>query len=368
MVLTKSQAALARAENDENSDNEQDNNANVTQTQEDKDSDRNDSESSDDDETPPPPTPPPTPPPAPPPTLQTPTFPLATTTIAKSFAQDNNDTQIENAEEISKFLNTNRGKPDLNLLNAFTRKVPFLICVSDSPHEVRVVFGVGTGCGLDGLGTNPIEDKILALQGEHEEGVSVPTCITLPNLLLNWQKIPHPSNKDFQKQFTTSDHPRFWFTKDKLENPQFPTTAMVPIPSFLVYDGFHTDINAAEVWQRIMSLPETEIDKMKITFSNACRFLKATTVRVNKGLPTVQLEQKLFYQRPTKWTKKWQKSRLTHFLPPQNTAAPLPPIATTAQATALAQRFFHQMEPRKHPRSPSSSTTVGTHISRRKER
>lgn len=323
MVLTKSQAALAKAENVAVLDIENVDITNVTQTQ---DEDSTQDDSSDDNDTSTVPDPPPTDSP----TTQTVTLPTPTTTIAKIFADDDMDTQIKNAEEISEFLNSNRGKPDLNHLNTSTHKVPFLICVPDSHHEVRVVFGVGTGCGLGGLGKNPIDGHILALQGEHEEEVSVPTCLVLPKSILTWQDIPHPTNADFQTQLKSNLSTRFWFTKDKLQEPSFPTTAMIPIPSFLVYDAFHTDIDAAEVWQRITSLPEKDINNMKITFGNACRFLKATTVRVNKGLPTVQLEQKLFFQRPTQWTKKWQKTKVSTFLSNTSTTVPLPPVAQSA--------------------------------------
>ena len=48
--------------------------------------------------------------------------------------------------------------------------ITFLTAIPGTKRKVRVVYGIGTGIGLTGIKSNKLENKILALSGEFENG------------------------------------------------------------------------------------------------------------------------------------------------------------------------------------------------------
>ena len=142
-------------------------------------------------------------------------FPNPKGTIANSFANDSKEIQISNTNKMATFLKGKDGNPvDIDLLNISTTKVTFMVSVPDSTRQVRVLYSLGTGCGLNDIGINPLNDHLLAPYGDFIKGTSLPSSLTLPATSLHPQNICYPSNDQLLEQMTNKNK-QFWFQKEK---------------------------------------------------------------------------------------------------------------------------------------------------------
>jgi hypothetical protein len=242
-------------------------------------------------------------------------LPTANGNIAKLFAADPIATQIKQANKLAKFLqgkNDNHADPDL--LNINTSNTSFLIAVPDSIRKVRLIYGVGTGCGLYDFGENPLEDSILALHGEYDQGASFPSTLVLPMTTIHHQKIPYPTDDQIIAA-SSQNNKQFWYKKNQIKSIKCTTTPMVAFPCFLAYDAFETDIDAMEIWERLQTLEEDIKNQMTHSIGPINRFLKATTTRVNVGEDTLQLKPSVFINKPNKHTTAWTKQRMSQLFP-----------------------------------------------------
>ena len=107
-------------------------------------------------------------------------------TIAIHFDKSHQE-QLETCEKAAAFLLQESCL--LDNLNLDASLVPFIINIPNNKHQLQILYGVGTGCGLNGLGTNPIENSIIALTGEFISGVTIPTTMVLPEEALDLQEI-----------------------------------------------------------------------------------------------------------------------------------------------------------------------------------
>ena len=62
--------------------------------------------------------------------------------------------QMDACERMATFLK--QDSRIIDNLNVDASLTPFLINVPDNRRKLRVLYGVGTGCGLNGLGSNPL--------------------------------------------------------------------------------------------------------------------------------------------------------------------------------------------------------------------
>ena len=299
-------------------------------------------------------------------------LPMPKGNIAKLFASESNKNQIQQADKLAKFLqgkNDNHADPDL--LNINTSKTSFIIAVPDSIRKVRLVYGVGTCCGLHDIGENPMEDSILALHGEYEQGASFPSTLVLPAKTIHHQEIPYPTDT----QIITANNQngkQFWYKKAQIETIKCTTTPMVAFPCFLAYDAFETDVDAMEIWERLQTLDEELKDQMTYSLGPINRFLKATTTKVNAGEDTLQLKPSVFINGPNQDTIKWTKQRLHQLFPSlqnntttQKTPEPIPQQQqqwTPATIAAMFQQFqrqTYQEEKKENKEEVAKDLTLG---------
>ena len=276
-------------------------------------------------------------------------------TIANIFANDSKEIQINNTNKMANFLKGKDGNPaDSDLLNISTTKVTFLVAVPDSTRQVRILYGLGTGCGLNDIGINPLEDHVLALYGDFIKGTSLPSALTLPATSLHPQNISYPSNDQLLEQMQNKNK-QFWFQKKNIRDIRYATTPIVPVPTFLIYDGFHNDLDAMEVWERLQSLDDDIKEQLKPSLGTINRFLTATTTKVNKGDATVQHHPKYFIKPSTPLTAQWRNHRMNQLFPGLLSTVmetPLPPPPThpvwTPQTIAEMVRQLQQTQPIIH--------------------
>ena len=124
------------------------------------------------------------------------TMPIATTTVAKDCDTWPKVQQEMEAASIHQFINSNDEVHDLNSAKRIT---PFLVIIPGTSKKVRVVYGVGTGKGINGLNTSPIDENIMALTGDVTP-TSYPNTITFPPDALALQYINVPDEKELEEK------------------------------------------------------------------------------------------------------------------------------------------------------------------------
>jgi hypothetical protein len=268
--------------------------------------------------------------------------------IAKIFNAVPKPDQIKHCEKMTQFL---LNQTDLVTLNLDTTLVPFIIAVPGNTRKVRVVFGVGSGFGLNGINENPLQNTVLALHGEHEHNVTIPTVHALPSDTLALLEFNIPTDKDYNTDRLkiandTPNNKHHWFKHKDLRN-ECSMPLAIPIPAFIILDAFDKDIDSVIIFERIMSLPED--DKLPdATKTFILNFLKATVVKSTVTENNVKLQDSLFYSQPTPLANKWKSIRLKQLLPtlinppaadPNTTAAgAAQPLALNAELIATIIR------------------------------
>ncbi len=261
-------------------------------------------------------------------------LPTAASKIAQIFSNSTKEMQVQKCAEMATFLASD--EPDIASLNLDTSHVPFLIAIPGNTRKVRVVFGVGTGFGLNGIGPNPIQSNVLALAGEYEAGVSFPQVLVLPRDTVDPSKHYIPTDREFEeerKKLLPGDalnNKSTWFKYSSL-NKEADLPYAVPIPAYLVYDGFNNDIDAVIVYERVKAMTTNLLPDPCKTF--LLSFLKATLVKSKVDQNNVKQADTIFYDRPPPLANKWKRNRIAQLFPALTTPAQ---AATGDNATATA--------------------------------
>jgi hypothetical protein len=251
-------------------------------------------------------------------------MPTAQGTIAKLLDAPDTLTQLRQCESMATFL---VDKGDKATLNLDTTLVPFLIAIPGNTRKVRMVFGVGTGFGLNGISTNALESSVLCLSGEFERNVTIPTVYVLPTDTLDIQEMNIPTDVSYnaERVKTTNSVPNnkhAWFKAASLAHVTAPVAMAVPVPAFLAPDGINKDIDSVVLYERVQSTDAQLGPNTKWLLSN---FLKATVVKSKVDELNVKHEDTVFHTQPTELATKWKSIRLKQLFPTLFTTA-----ATTA--------------------------------------
>jgi hypothetical protein len=260
-------------------------------------------------------------------------MPSANGTIAKLFNQVAEEAQMDDTNLMADFIAKQEETASLNL---DTSLVPFLIAIPGNTRRVRVLYGVGTGFGLKGIHENPLQENILALTGEAEDAITIPSAIILPDYTLSTIncKIPYPDDFETERTRETAGTPNdaaFWFNAKDV-SWEAAVSPAVPVPAFLVYDGFDADIDPIVIYERVKSIPNHE-EVLKATLNLLIPFLFATVVKTTKKDKTIRVPDTVFLAQPTALANSWKKSRLAQVFPTlHKTSQPTAEAAPAAPA------------------------------------
>jgi len=269
-------------------------------------------------------------------------MPFVTTKVATKCDSLTKAQQELEAAEMHKFINAN---DEFHNLNSDTRITPFLVIIPGSSKKVRVVYGLGTGKGLNGLHASPIDENIMALAGDLTS-TSYPNTITLPPDALALQYINVPDEKELEEKLksvaqSTRSPPTYWFKASNVKG-RVPLPCLVPIPAYVVYDAFDADIDAVILLERIMSIKNTET-QCKEVFQSALSFVSSALVSYKTDENTTKYHADTFIQTQSEAATRWGISRTEQLIPSaKHTSAPStaptapPPAPTTAPTTATA--------------------------------
>ena len=128
---------------------------------------------------------------------------------------------------------------------------------------VRVVYS--PGFGMRGLGgASPIDDKVLVLTGDGNATSGPPTQMMLPPSVVDVIDVHRMTLAQFSEKLTAQGDT---YAYPLAPRSQCTTTSSIlriaPIPAFVVFDGFHHDLDAADVLERILTLDVDGVDMYK---------------------------------------------------------------------------------------------------------
>ena len=270
--------------------------------------------------------------------------PEAEGTIAQLFANEPEGTDWDDYEDLVEFLYSNVDENKANKLQFNTHLMPFLAAIPGSVRRLRVVYGIGTGIGLTGIHSNKLENTLLTLTGEHEEGVMYPSVLKFPPTALTPHRQKIPSNAQFTTELHKGTKKAHWFKYSDL-NDEARIPILVPCPAMYINDGFSNDIDAADLFERLDATPRKAEKELKRTLHLLRTFLKASVVKYNKSDPSIYTNTDTFMLQSSALTNKWKKHRMNTLFP-----------ALTKKSTPLNQSPTSVTTPNLTLPTPSSST------------
>ena len=292
------------------------------------------------------------------PVLHTPgTLPTATGDIAKAFHTIPTQKQQQIAAAMHTFINDGT---DWLRLNVGPTMMTALVAVPDT-STVKLVYGLGYGTASIGE-TNNIQGKFLVLSGEGNKECGPPDVMVFDNSITTPENILNPTDTQITEALTTKGanfgkhliSPRVIAANSTDDLPQ-----IVPIPAYLVYDGFNADLNAALVYERLIR--ECTMDDEWLTHAKS--FLRSVLVggyRASDNKPYTTLD---------KWTamvpmeaKRWKNHQANTLFPaiftptqgqqpPQNHTTP--PLQHTTQ-TAILETMLLELQRQRTAKHTSS--------------
>ena len=261
--------------------------------------------------------------------------PEAEGTIAQLFANEPEGTDWDDYEDLVEFLYSNVDENKANKLQFNTHLMPFLAAIPGSVRRLRVVYGIGTGIGLTGIHSNELENTLLTLTGELEEGVMYPSVLKFPPTALTPHQQKIPSNAQFTTELHKGTRKAHWFKYGDL-NDEARIPIIVPCPAMYINDGFSNDIDAADLFERLDATPRKAEKELKRTLHLLRTFLKASVVKYNKSDPSIYTNTDTFMLQSSTLTNKWKKHRMNTLFPSlTNKSTPLNQSPTSITTPSL---------------------------------
>ena len=265
------------------------------------------------------------------------TLPAPTGNIPNIIHTHPIETQRQQCIDIFDFLMG----PDPDLLKLNEDPIPRTVLISlPRSSKVKLVYCGGVGASAIGT-TSDIDGKFLFLTGDAGNDLGNPSPVIIPPTGHIEEEIACMTHAQFSTNLTT-----------KGANYKYPLVAktnvtttkllmqLAPIPAFLVYDGFHTNLDAAEVYERVLNMANTNDIAC---FSHLKNFLLACMNAHNVGDNKPWIAQEHLMQPISAPARRWTNKKFQTIFPtlvPRVAATPngLSPEVAALLAQALANR------------------------------
>ena len=262
------------------------------------------------------------------------TLQAATGCIAKEFAK----VTLMEQRRVATTLHTFLADPQSDLRDLNGDQTPFTAMISvPGTHKLKILYGLGFG--TSGIGqVSPIAKRLLALFGEGSAIMGPAQVISLDPAIRAEARVLNLTDAEIQTVFQTGNH----LVDQKVEKANNVTNhadilRIAAIPTYLVYDGFNTDLDAAEVYERVMDCQEASDMR-----THALAFLRSCMIggwRLNDAKPFIATDQ--FYGMLPPEARVWANQQCRTLFPTimgTAPAFPFPPAPTTpAPGTAPRQ-------------------------------
>ena len=250
------------------------------------------------------------------------------------------DEQRRYATQLYTFLT--QVNADLSILNNPANKQTTCMVNIPDTGTVRIVHSLGFGTNPIGE-VSPIANHVLTLTGDGSTATP-PQVLTLPKDIADLIEIRIPSENEFNtKILTTSRYPLF-------RNADVPETVItpkiMPIITFLVYDGFDQDLDAVVVYKRVQNLHNQQDPYVQ----GVLKYLRGCMTKRNKGSrdPSTYVPENYFMANPHTRAKEWGLHKFHERFPAlapstgTNTSAQAPPQANLQLIQSIIQALNPQ--------------------------
>ena len=139
---------------------------------------------------------------------------------------------------------------DFQNILAYSSKVPYLVHLPGKGRKVRIIHNVDTY-------KSGAQDKLIGMYNDSIEDLRPPELASIDKALLLRETFKIPSAKDYEsnKRLIKENEGKGFvshsFTKTSLRET-FITGRMTPVPAYLVYDGLENDLDALDVYERLV--------------------------------------------------------------------------------------------------------------------
>jgi hypothetical protein len=176
------------------------------------------------------------------------TLPAASGPVATALQNLNNEVQVDRANILYNFLMN----PDRHLieLNGDTTPLTALIYIPNT-KMVRLLYGFGIG--TSGIGnTSVIDGNVLAMYGESDPLLGPPSVMMLPPSIRTPQEVKVMTHAQFNTALTGPNYNHPLLQAIAVQTTQ-QLMKLAPIPAWLAFDGFEGDIDAAALYERVLT-------------------------------------------------------------------------------------------------------------------
>lgn len=240
-------------------------------------------------------------------TTQTPPAPLGD--IAKEMHNIPLNQQRLQAETLFTILTAQT--PNLADLNITPSLASIIVAVPET-CSVKVLYGLAFGSSPAGS-SSPLDGKILSLTGEGGPTMGLPEVLALDATELIPMRDCLACTDTLFKTTLTAAGPNFGkFLVNPLHSD---CTEEVPgfavLPNYFLYDGLTKDLNAAEVYERLLQSTHTApwLDSAKA-------FLRSVVIgNLRKNDPKPYVPRDLWHSMAPLEAKIWKKTQCEHLLP-----------------------------------------------------
>ena len=235
-------------------------------------------------------------------------IPKPKTIVAIESSKTDKDAQVQQCEEIIALLN-NDTAATLEALNQATLILPFLL-----ERVCKIVYSLGSGNGITGLITNTLGDDVLALHCEIVPLAAIPSVFHLPEEALYPKLMNVPSMAQIQVQRKKKNALEYWFKHKEIKKASY-LPSLIPVPAFLVYDGFDKDLDPIVILERWLNLRETLKGVYRDFDALLSCYTRAQTVIPTKPYPQGALKSRYFMNLVPSLTQLWKRKRLKQLSP-----------------------------------------------------
>jgi hypothetical protein len=238
--------------------------------------------------------------------------------------------------------------PNHNLLQLNMDNTPRTV-VFGIPNSSKLRVGHSLGLGASAIGsTSPIDDKLLILTGDGGHDIGAPAPLVLPKSVVDTRAVITMSEEMFKLKLTEKGANYSWPLVSRAKATETEVIKadimqIAPVPAFLLYDGIDNDVDAAELYERLLDLD----DATAPVLVHLKHFLLAFLTGHNLGDESPTVLPGEFVAPPHADARKWAKDKFAKSYPG---LVPPPPAPAPAQgdpadfAQILAQMMQLQQQ------------------------
>jgi hypothetical protein len=259
-----------------------------------------------------------------------------------------NDISVEDQRlQCTQFYNfLQEDSPDLLKLNEDIIPRTALISIPRS-SKVMLVYGIGRGASPIGTTSN-IDGQYLLLTGDAGRELGAPQPIVIPTNLHESDETAAMTHAQFSTTITTKGAQYTYPLLQRVAvTNQVNIMRIAPIPAYLVYDGFTSNLDAAEIYERVLGLENQDSP----TYIHLKSFLLSCLNAHNAPDRKPWVPHEVLCQPPSAAAKRWANKKFGEIFPALTAAPPpivpngLSPELAALIATALANNTPRQPPP-----------------------